>query len=830
MERAASDLKFVLRSFVKSPLFVTVAVLSLALGIGANTAIFSLLDQVLLRSLPVKDPQQLVALDWDGTFSGFRWNNHTFSYPGYLEFRDHSKEWMEGVAARFGVPVDVGWKGTAERKTVEVVSGNYFEVLGVGPALGRILTPEDDRVKNAEPYVVLSYGYWQKRFGGSAAVLNQVLDVNNRPMTVVGVAQRAFRGTDAGTPADLFVPMAMKPVITPTWDKMDDRRAVWLNIIARLRPGVSREQALAGMTVLYRQQQMEDVKENPHATPRFRTKYLANKFTLENAGLLSSVREQFSTPLIVLMAMVGTLLLIACGNVANLLVARAATRQKEIAIRLSLGATTSAIIRLVLIESLLLSAVGGAVGLLVAAWSGSLLLRMLPFETFSQVVSTTPDGRVLLFTVVLSVLTAVIFGLTPAVQIAKPDVVATLKNESRSVAGGGQIALRKGMVAAQISLSLLLLIGSGLFARSLYNLLESSPGMQTDNILSFSVDPSLAGYSGQKVRRLLRDLQQDLAALPGAMAVSGSGNKVLADDESMNTTQAEGYKGKDGEDLTPDTNTVLPNFFSTLGIPLESGRDFTPRDVLGAPKVAVVNQSFVNYYFRDRNPLGRHIGFGGIVGTKLDIEIVGVVKDAKSRSLKEKIHREVYTPALQDEAPSTLTFYIRTAGEASNMARLARRAVRQRDATLPIFDVKTIAAQIRETHYTDRLITVLSIAFGFVATLLAAVGLYGVMAFAVTRRTRELGIRMALGAQRTQVLRMVMREVFVLAAVGMAVALPLALALGRLIQSQLFELRSSDPGVLCAATAVLSAVALFAGYIPAFRATRIDPMNALRWD
>jgi len=831
MERAWSDMKFVLRSFRKSPLFVMVALVSLALGIGANSAIFSLLDQVLLRSLPVKDPQQLVALDDHGTKSGFIWNEHTFSYPMYKELRDGSKEWMEGVVARFDVPVDVGWKGAAERKNAEVVSGNYFDVLGVGTAMGRTLTPEDDQVKNAEPYVVLSYGYWQKRFGGSPAVLNQVVDVNHRPMTVVGVAERGFRGTDTGAPADIFLPMAMKPATTPTWDKMEERRAYWLNIIARVRPGVSRARALAAMTMLYRRGQMEDLKENAQATPRFRAQYLKNTFLFQSTGMLSSIRDQFSTPLIVLMAMVGTLLLIACGNVANLLVARAATRQKEIAIRLSLGATKRAIMRLVLIESLVLSLGGGALGLLVAAWSGSLLLRLLPMETFSQVVSTTPDGRVLLFTLVLSVATAVVFGLTPALQTARPNVVATLKNESRSVAGGGQVALRKGMVAAQISLSLLLLIGAGLFARSLYNLLESSPGMRTENILAFSMDPSLAGYPAQRARLLFSGLQQDLAALPGAISVSGAGTPVLTDDEAMRSTQAEGFRAKEGEDVTPDTNEVLPNFFSTLGIPLLAGREFTDRDRFGAPKVAIVNQSFVDTYFHGRNPLGRHIGYGGTPETtKLDMEIVGVIRDAKSRDLKDKVRRQVYTPVLEDEEPSTLTFYIRTAGDANGVARLARRAVRQRDAGLPVYDLKTIATQIRETHYADRLITMLSIAFGFLATLLAAVGLYGVMAFSVARRTRELGIRMALGAQRAQVLRMVMREVLLLAGIGICVALPLAVGLGHLIQSQLFELKASDPGILFAATALLALVALVAGYIPAFRATRIDPMTALRWE
>lgn len=830
MERVFTDLKFVLRSLIKSPLFAAVAVVSLALGIGANAAIFSLLDQVLLRSLPVKDPQQLVALDWDGTASGFFWNVHTFSYPEYVAFREDSHDVLAGLAARFPTPVDVGWHGSAERKFAELVSGNYFEVLGVGTAVGRTLTPADDKVRNAEPYVVLSYGYWQKRFGGRPPILNQTIDINNHPMTVIGVAQRGFRGIDPATPADVFMPLAMKTAATPTWDRMDERPAYWLNLVGRLQPGVSRERAQTAMTVLYRREQLEDIKVNPNATPRFRKKYLENKFTLENTGLLSDIRKQFSTPLIVLMAMVGTLLLIACGNVANLLVARAASRQKEIAIRLSLGASKGSIIRLVLLESLTLSLIGGAFGLLVAAWSGSLVLRILPFEAFSQVIATSPDRRVLLFTFALSLVTAVIFGLTPALRMAKPDVSASMKNESRSVAGGGSVTLRKGMVAAQISLSLLLLIGAGLFARSLYNLMAASPGMQTENVLGFAIDPSLAGYSGQKERQLLEQLQQDLSALPGVLSASGAENAILADDESIRTTQAEGFIGKEDDNMNPYVNAVLPRFFSTMGIPLIAGRELTDGDVFGAPKVAIVNQSFANFYFHGRNALGRHIGFGSKVDVKLDIEIVGVVKDAKSKDLREQPQKQVYVAALQDEHPSTLTCYLRTVGDADAMARLARRTVRRRDASLPIFDVKTIATQIRETHYTDRLITMLSIAFGLLATLLAAVGLYGVMAFTVAQRTRELGIRMALGAQRAQVLRMVMKEVVMLAAIGIVVALPIAIGLGRLIQSQLYQLKPTDPGILCAATAVLAFVAMLAGYIPALRATRIDPMNALRWE
>jgi predicted permease len=380
MERLLFDLKFVLRSLARSPLFTAVAVLSLALGIGANSAIFSLLDQVLLRSLPVEDPQQLVSLDWDGDFSGYQFGRHTFSYPMYLGFRDGTADVFSGVVARFTSAVDVGWKGVAERADAELVSGNYFGVLGVRSAIGRPLTPQDDQARGTSPYVVLSYSYWQKRFGGNPGILNETVDVNSHPMTVVGVLSPGFRGTNAGRPVDIFVPLAMKNAVTPTWDLMDHREACWLNIMARLKPGVSRKQAQAATDVVYRREQQLDIKLNPLMRPQDAKDYMKNKFMVVDAAKgFSSIRDNFSTPLIVLMTMVGTLLLIACGNVANLLVARAAARQKEIAVRLSVGASTMAIIRMVLVESLVLSVAGGALALLVASWSGSLLLRALPF-------------------------------------------------------------------------------------------------------------------------------------------------------------------------------------------------------------------------------------------------------------------------------------------------------------------------------------------------------------------------------------------------------------------------------------------------------------------
>jgi predicted permease len=827
-----SDLKFVLRSLSQSPLFVVVALLSLALGIGANSAIFSLMDQVLLRSLPVKDPKQLVWMDWDGTFQGRMMNDHAFSYPMYQAFRDKNPGIFTGVASRFVTTVDVQKdKGTPNRARAELVSGNFFEVLGVGSAMGRLLEPKDDLVKDAAPYVVLSYGMWMSRFGGNSNILNQTILVNGHPMTVVGVAQKGFKGFEVGVNSELFIPMMMKRQVTPLWDDLDNKRSVWLNTFARLRPNVSSKQALAALTVVYRQQLTQELTEMPDASPRFRQRYPQNTLKLMAAASgMSGLREQFSTPLIVLMCMVGTLLLIACGNIANLLVARAVARQKEISIRLSLGASHAAIIRLVLLESLLLSVAGGLLGLVVSSWTGALLLRALPFEDTNQLFTSGPDLRVLVFTLGLSILTAVVFGLLPAFQATHPDMFTTLKNEAGNVsASGGQLRLRKILVTAQISLSLLLLIGAGLFARSLYNLMSLNPGVQTERMLTFSVDPTLSGYSATRIHTLYRELLADLSKVPGVMAVSASEGSILSGNQSMNTTQAEGFEGKEGENLNPQTNSTLPGFFTTLGIPLVSGRDFADRDDVGAPKVAVVNESFVSFYFKGRNPLGRHIGYGG-PKNPLDMEIVGVVKDAKLTDLKEKPTRYVFTPALQDKDPGGITFFIRTTGDAASFGAMAHQVVSRADATLPVFDVKTLHEQANETHYIDRMISFLSAAFGLLATLLAAIGLYGVMSYTVARRTKEIGIRIALGAPAKNVLWSVMREVLLLSAIGILVAIPIALGLGRYIQSQLYGLQALDPMTITVCVALLASVSSLAGWIPAYRATRVDPITALRYE
>ena len=831
MRTFATDLRFVLRSLTRTPSLIAAAVISLALGIGATTAIFTLTDQILLRVLPVKEPQRLVLFDWAGQFIGgtTRGYKYTFAYRTYEDLRNGNPGVFTGIAARSQEAVDVADKGLAQRATAELVSGNYFDVLGVTAAIGRTFTLEEDKIKDAEPYVVLGYQYWQRRFGGDAAVLNRSIEINGHPLTVIGVAESGFTSFEPMSPADVFVPMAMKKVVTPTWDDRARRNSIWLKIFARLSPGVDVRAAQSAMAVPYHNALENDLRATG-APERDWKHYLANSLRLVDASQgFGSFQQIFKKPLYVLLAMVGTLLLIGCANVANLLITRAAARQKEIAIRLSLGATRGALIRLVMTESLLVSLGSGLVGLLLAMWMTSVLVGMLPYDNIAVALQTTPDGRILAFAAGVSLLTSILFGLAPALQATRPDLSATLKSESgKASSGSGHTRLRRLLVAAQVCLSLLLLVGAGLFARSLYTLLTTQSGIDTARLLALSIDPSLHKYSPERARRLFVDLENNLRRLPGVVTASAASYPLLADDNWQNTVHIEGYHPAEHEDMNPGFNQVMPGFFNTVGAHIVAGRDFTEKDSAGAPKVVIVNEDFVRRYFAHESPLGRHIGWGG--DGPLDKEIVGVARDLKGGDLKEKNKPWTFTPALQDEKPSEMTFYIRTNRSPLALAQEARRTVSQLDASLPLFNVKTVERQVEETHFMDRLFAWLSAAFGLLATLLASVGLYGITAYAVTRRTQEIGIRIALGAERANVLGLILREVLMLVGAGIVVGVPSALALGRLVESQLFGIKPSDPLVMTLAVGVILCVSLLAGYLPARRATRIDPMTALRYE
>jgi predicted permease len=826
------DLRYAFRTLRKAPLFTCVAVLSLALGIGANTAIFTLINQLILQLLPVRDPEQLVLLTARGQHYGSNTGSNAISYPMYQDFRDKN-EVFQGMFCRFGNQFSLTYEGRTELVSGELVSGNYFPVLGVGAALGRVFTAQDDLFQGGHPIAVLSYSYWKTRFAADPSVIGRKIVLNGYPLTIVGVSRRGFDGVEPGYSPQLRVPMMMKQQLTDRFYNLNNRRGRFAQVFGRLKPGVTLEQAKAGLQPLFHQILAMEVREKEfaRATEHTRQQFLKMWMdVLPAANGRSDLRRQFSNPLLALMAIVALVLLIACSNVANLLIARATTRQKEIAVRLALGAGRRRLILQLLEESLLLSGMGAILGIGLAIAIDQSLIGFLPRGVLPLTLSATPDWRVLAFTLLVSALTGVLFGLAPAIQSTRPQLAGTLKDQAGAVVGGASVGLRKALVVAQVSLSLLLLIAAGLFIQSLKNLQGIQPGFETRNLLSFAVNPALNGYKPERSLQFFRQLTERLGRTPGIATVSLAVIPLLDGNEWDSTVTVEGYSTKEGEWVDPHMQFVSPGFFQTLAIPVMLGRDFSDRDEKGAPQVAVVNERFAKRYFAGRSPVGLHVGMGGDPGTRTDIEIVGVVKDTRYESLRDEVPYELYRPYRQVEFVQGMTVYARALGDPAAVFASMRRSVNEVDSNVPIYRMRTLDQQLDKSLMSERMLASLSGVFGFLATLLAAIGLYGVMAYMVVRRTREIGIRMALGADRVSVVWLVMREVLALSTVGVLIGGAGAYAATRLVQKELFGILPTDALTMALSALGIATVAIVAGYLPARRATAIDPMRALRWE
>ena len=826
------DTRYAFRTLRKSPLFTGIAVVSLALGIGANTAIFTLVDQLILQMLPVRHPEELVLLTARGQHYGSNTGGNALSYPMYRDLRDGNQV-FSGMFCRYVMDFSLSFEGRTELIDGELVSGNYFPVLGVGAAAGRVFTAGDDLYQGAHPVAVLSYGYWKTRFAGDPAIVGKRVVINGYPFTIVGVSQAGFDGVEPGFAPQIRVPMMMKNVLTNgPWYSLNDRRSRFAQVFGRLKPGVTLARAKAGLQPLFHQILDMEVQQAAfaHASPRDKANFLKMWMdVLPAAKGRSALRQQFSNPLLALMGMVGLVLLIACSNVANLLIARAAARQKEIAVRLAVGASRSQLVLQLLGEGVLLSLAGGVLGVGLATLVDHALVRLLPSTGTNLDIVSTPDARALLFTLAVSLLTAVLFGLVPALQATRPQLAGTLKDQAGSVVGGTAVGLRKGLVVAQVALSLLLLIGAGLFVASLRNLRGLDPGFDTTHLLSFNVDPMLNHITPQSGREYYRQLLDRIKGLPGTRSAALAVMPLLDGDEWDNSMTVEGYSVKNGP-TDPHMQFCTPGFFETLGIPVLLGRAFTERDEMGAPKVAVVNEKFARQYFGGQSPIGRHLGMGGDPGTRTDIEIVGMARDTKYEDMRKEVPYEVYLPSAQQRFVIGMTAYVRTGMEPSQVFGELRQAVRAVDPNVPIVNMRTLDEQVDKSLVTERLLASLAAVFGLLATLLAGIGLYGVMAYMVARRTREIGIRMALGAGGGSVIWLVMREVLLLCGIGVAIGVPAAYGLTRLIATQLFGIAPTDPRTMALAALGIAAAAALSGYFPARRATTIDPMRALRWE
>ena len=840
-----AQLRLAFRTLFKSPFITLVAVVSLALGSGANAAIFSLFDQMLLRKLPVPAPEQLVNLANPGPKPGSQTCNSQGSCDevfSYAMFRDlqraaETQQVFAGIAAHRLFGANLAYRGQTINGSGMMVSGSYFPLLGVRPTLGRLLTESDDQTIGNHPVVVLSEEYWRTRFDSNPNVVNDTLIVNGQALTIVGVGPRDFHGSSLGSRPHIYVPITMRGVLVPGFVRPDsngfeNRRAYWAYVFGRLKPGVWMERATTAINVPYAAI-LNDVEAplqqgmSEQTMARFKEK----KVTLAPGGRgQSRLHENASTPLYLLLSVTGVVLLIACANIANLLVVRGAGRAGEMAVRLSIGANRRQLVGQLLLESFVLAGMGAVLGVLVSRWTLHGIGALLPAEAAATIDFST-SGTVILFAGALAVATGLIFGLFPALHSTRPSLVSTLREDAgQKGAARGASRFRTTLATVQIALSMALLVAAGLFVRSLLNVSRVELGVTTENLITFGISPELNGYTPERSRALFERVEDELAALPGVTSVAASLVPLMSGNNWGSSVSVQGFDAGPDTDNHSNYNEVGPGYFSTVGIPLLAGRDFTRADVIGSGKVAIVNEAFARKFGLGRDAVGKYMSNSVGDSVKLDIQIVGLVQDAKYSEVKQAPPPLFFRPYRQNERLGYTGFYVKTAMNPEQLMPAIHSAIAKLDPNLPVENLKTLEQQVRENVVLDRMITTLSAGFATLATILAAIGLYGVLAYTVAQRTREIGVRMALGASGSDVRRMVLRQVGVMTISGAIIGLAGAFALGRGAESLLFEMKGSDPAVFAGAVTLLALVALGAGFLPAQKAARTDPMIALRYE
>ena len=827
------NLRLAFRTLFKTPFITVVAILSLALGIGANAAIYSLFNEMLLAPLPVPHPEQLVNLGGNSPSPG----SHQCGLAGdcewvfsYRMFRDLEAQPgpFSGLAGHVITWPNISFRGNTVSGSAELVSGSYFPVLGVKPALGRVFGVKDDDVIGAHPIVVLSHSYWTSQLGGDPSVIGQIITVNGKQLTIIGVSAAGFEGTTLGNKPDLFVPLSMRGLISPGFKGFDDRRRYWLYMFGRLKPGVTIEQASAQENVLYHSIiNNVEVPLQKGASASVMARFKAKKLALADGRRgLSTLHQQTQTPLVLLLGITLFVLVIACANIANLLLARAANRSLEMAVRLSLGATRGQLLAQLLTESVLLAVLGGLAGLVVAWATLRTIVVLLP-NTISATLSFSLSGTAIAFAGLLSMVTGLMFGLFPALHSTRPDLATALRDGSgKTSATRAAARFRTSLVTAQIALSMALLVSAGLFIKSLHNVSRVALGVDVENLVTFGVSPALNGYSPVQSQQMFARIERDIGAIPGVRAVAAAMVQLLANDNWGNGVSVQGFAKTPDTDANSYLNAVGPGFFASMGVPLLKGREFTAADVVGAPRVAIVNEAFAKKFGLGANAIGKLMG----EGDSLNHVIVGVVKDSKYSDVKQRIVPVYFYPYKQDTTVGSLAFYVRSTVPPKTLMPEIRAAMARIDRTLPLESFKTMPQQIRDNVYLDRMISMLSAAFAALATLLAAIGLYGVLAYSVVQRTKEIGVRMALGADSSSIVAMVLRQVAVMTIVGAAIGAAGAYGIGRGAQSLLFGINGRDPLVMAASAALLALVALVAGSLPAWRASKVDPVHALRYE